>query len=409
MRAAKQAFRRMAATVSSISQETGAEPDYLARVRKLAPDIAAGSEQGERDRKLPADLMAKLHEAGLFRLLLPKPFNGAELAPPLFFEVIEESARHDASTAWCLCQGNGCTMAAAYLDAPVAAKMWKDSPDAVLAWGPGPGTGVVEGDGYRVTGKWSFASGGRHATWLGAHVKIVEPDGSPRMGADGMQVERTMLIPASDTRFTDIWDVIGLLGTGSDQFDLNDHFVAHDHSIIRDVPEERRYDTPLYQFKTSNMYAIGFAATALGIARSMHEDFIELAGGKKPRLARLKLNENHVVQSEVGQSHARLWSARSFLLSEVTDIWQSVSETGQLTVDQRMRIRLATTFAIHAAKHVCDKVYELAGATVIFKSSPLERRFRDLSTVTQQVQGQRRHFETVGAYLLGQPPDLSAT
>ncbi len=398
----------MAATVSSLSQESGAEVDYLARVRKLAPDIAAGSEQGERDRKLPDHLMDKLHEAGLFRLLLPKPFNGAELAPPQFFEVIEESARHDASTAWCLCQGNGCTMAAAYLDAPVAAKIWSDDPKAVLAWGPGPGKGVVEGEGYRVTGKWSFASGGRHATWLGAHVKIVEADGSPRVLDDGSQAERTMLIPVSETQFTDIWDVIGLLGTGSDQFDLTDHHVRHDHSIVRDVKEERRYEAPLYQFKTSNMYAIGFAATALGIARSMHEDFIELAGGKTPRLARQKLAENNVVQSEVGQSHARLGSARSFLVDEISDIWREVSSTGRITLDHRMRIRLATTFAIHHAKHVADRVYELAGATAIFKSSPLERRFRDISTVTQQVQGQRRHLETVGAYLLGQPPDESA-
>jgi len=398
----------MAATVSTIPQDAGLEIDFLQQARNLGPKIAAASEQGERDRKLSADLMSQLHEAGLFRLLLPKPFNGGEVAPPLFFEVIEETARHDASTAWCLCQGNGCTMAAAYLDAEVAAEIWRDDPRAVLAWGPGPGKGVVEGDGYRVTGKWSFASGGRHANWLGAHVKIVEPDGSSRMLPDGTQAERTMLFPASQTQFTEIWDVIGLLGTGSDQFDLTDQFVTHDHSIVRDVAEERRYDAPLYQFKTSNMYAIGFAATALGIARTMHEDFLGLAGGKTPRLTRQKLSENNVVQSEVGQSQARLGSARSFLLDEVSEIWQEVSATGRITLDHRMRIRLATTFAIHQAKYVADRVYELAGATAIFKSSPLERRFRDISTVTQQVQGQRRHFETVGAYLLGQPPDESA-
>jgi len=398
----------MAATISTIPQGAGAEADYLARIRDLGPAIAAASEQGERDRKLSPDLMAQLHEAGLFRLLLPKPFNGGEIAPTLFFEVMEEAARHDASTAWCLCQGNGCTMAAAYLDAGVAAEIWSDNPRTVLAWGPGPGKGVVDGDGYQVTGKWSFASGGRHATWLGAHVKIFEKDGSPRMLPNGNQAERTMLFPASQTQFTDIWDVIGLLGTGSDQFDLTDQFVAHDHSIVRDVADERRYDAPLYQFKTSNMYAIGFAATALGIARTMHEDFVGLAGGKTARLTRQKLSENNVVQSEVGQSQARLGSARSFLLDEVADIWRDVSATGRITVDQRMRIRLATTFAIHQAKYVADRVYELAGATAIFKSNSLERRFRDISTVTQQVQGQRRHFETVGAFLLGLPPDESA-
>lgn len=400
----------MAATVSTIPKGASAEIDYLSRIRDLAENIAAASEQGERDRKLPDALMAQLHEAGLFRLLLPKPFEGGEVSPPLFFEVIEEAARRDASTAWCLCQGNGCAMAAAYLDAEVAAKIWSGNPRAVLAWGPGPGTGVADGDGdgYRVTGHWSFASGGRHATWLGAHVKIVEADGSPRLLPDGTQAERTMLIPVEDTQFVDIWDVIGLLGTGSDRFDLNDHFVRHDHSIVRDVADERRYGAPLYQFKTTNMYAIGFAATALGIARTMHEEFISLAGGKTPRMARQKLSENNVVQSEVGQSQARLGSARSFLLDEARDIWSDVAATGRITLDQRVRIRLASTYAIHQAKHVGDMVYELAGATAIFKSSPLERRFRDLRTVTQQLQGQRRHFEAVGAILLGQQPDESS-
>ncbi|MDP6953596.1 MAG: acyl-CoA dehydrogenase family protein [Alphaproteobacteria bacterium] len=399
----------MAETASTVTRQAGTEIDYLERARALAPVISGASDQGERDRKLPVELMDRLHEAGLFRLLLPRQFNGAEVAPPVFFEVIEETARHDASTAWCLCQGNGCAVAAAYLDAAVAAEIWSEDPRAVLAWGPGPGTGIADGKGYRVSGHWSFVSGGRHATWLGAHVKLVEPDGSPRLLPDGSQAERTMLVPAAETQFTDIWDVIGLLGTGSDRFDLNDHFVAHDHSIVRDVDDECRCDTPLYRFKTSNLYAIGFAATALGIARTMHEDFIALAGTKTPRMTRQKLSENNVVQSEVGQSQARLGSARAFVLAEVTDIWQDVLATGRLTVDQRMRLRLATTYAIHQAKHVGDMVYELAGATAIFKSSPLEHRFRDLRTVTQQVQGQRRHFETVGAYLLGQPADLTST
>ena len=89
--------------------------------------------------------------------------------------------------------------------------------------------------GYRVTGVWAFASGGRHATWLGAHCPIWQADGSPRLDANGRQVERTMLVPSSEVEWTDIWNVVGLRGTASDQFALTDHFVRGDHSITRDL------------------------------------------------------------------------------------------------------------------------------------------------------------------------------
>ena len=115
-------------------------------------------------------MLDKLHEAGLFRLLLPRSSNGIETDPLTFFHVIETIARADGSTAWCLSQAGGCAMSAAYLDLPVAHAIFGNDPRAVVAWGPGPKVRAVECEGgYRVTGVWSFNSGGRHATWLGAH------------------------------------------------------------------------------------------------------------------------------------------------------------------------------------------------------------------------------------------------
>ena len=109
------------------------QTDYPARARELGPLIAAAADRAEHDRRLPPELLDALHEAGLFRLLLPRPFDGAELGPPDFFRTIEAVAEVDASTAWCLCQANGCAMSAAYLDAPVAEAIWGDDPRAV--WG----------------------------------------------------------------------------------------------------------------------------------------------------------------------------------------------------------------------------------------------------------------------------------
>jgi alkylation response protein AidB-like acyl-CoA dehydrogenase len=387
--------------------QADAGEDWLARVQRIAATIEAEAEASERRLRLTSTLQSALHREGLFRLLLPRPFGGLEVDPPTFFRVIEEVAKHDASTAWCLCQGNGCAMAAAYLDPEIAEEIWGGDPEAVLAWGPGARSqAIVEGDGYRLTGRWSFVSGGRNANWLGGHASLIEPDGSPRQGADGENVVRTLLLPASEARWIDAWDVIGLRGTGSDSFEVKDLFVRDDHSLRRDDPAERRYQAPLYLFPQISLYAAGFCATALGVARAMLDSFIELAVDKRPPLAKRTLRDTGMVQYEVAQAEARIRAARAFVLSELRDIWRGVVATQALSIANRMRIRLATTFAIHEAKAAADVAYDLGGATAIFIGSDFERRFRDIHTVTQQQQGRKAHLQTVGAFLLGLPPDL---
>ncbi len=396
----------MRARASTAAAEPAA--DILDRVQSLAPVIDRLAERAERERRLPAELLAELHDRRLFRLLLPAPFDGEEIDPVTFFRIIEAVAKLDASTAWCLCQANGCAMTAAYLEPAVAQEIWGRDPAAVLSWGPGSKSRAVrEGDGYRLTGNWSFASGGRHATWFGGHAVVVAPDGTAERDADGAAVIRTMLFPARLATMTDVWDVIGLRATGSDAYAVADLFVRHSHSVTRDDPADRRHQAPLYQFPALSLYAIGFSGTALGIARTMLDTFKELAGGKTPRLARQMLRDNGVIQADTARAEARLGAARAFMVREVADIWSAVVARGRLTVAERMRIRLASTYAIHEAKAAADTAYDLAGATAIFASSRFERRFRDIHTVTQQLQGRKTHFETVGAFLLGHPPDLS--
>jgi len=383
--------------------EAGSE--HLERARRLAPEIAAFAERIEAERLLPAELLALLHEAGLYRLLLPRSLGGAELDPRRFVEIIETIAKADASTAWCLCQAAGCSMVAAFLKPAVAAEIFGNK-RAILAWGPGPARAVA-GDGvYRLSGNWSFASGGRHASWLGGQAPVFEADGTPRLGADGQQAVRTLLFPAERAAMTDIWRVIGLRGTASDAYSVSDLVVAHDYSVARDDQAERREKGPLYWFPTSSVYAAGFGGVALGIARAALDAFIDLAANKTPRGFRHALRDNAVVQSEVARAEARLLSSRLFLLHSLDEIWREVVRADTLTIAQRMRIRLAATFAIGEATAVGDTAYHAAGATAIFQSNGFERRFRDIHTVAQQVQGRAAHFETVGGFLLGLEPAI---
>ena len=385
------------------------DPAVIARAEALRPAIEAASNDIEKNRRLPPALLDKLHEARLFRLLLPRSSNGIETDPVTFFHVIETIARGDASTAWCVSQGGGCAMTAAYLDLPVANEIFGHDPRAVLAWGPGPKVKAIEAEGgYRVTGVWAFASGGRHATWLGAHCPVLKADGSPRMGPDGKQVERTMLVRAGDVAWTDIWDTVGLRGTASDQFTLEDHFVRADHSITRDFEKECREPGPLYRMSAMTCYEVGFAGVALGIARASLDAFVDVARNKVPRGQKSPLRDNAVVQSNAALAEVNVRAARAYLLQAVADIWHTVAQPGgKLTVDQRITIRMASTHAIHKAREAVDFAYNAAGASAIFGSHPLERRFRDIHTVTQQLQGRLSHFETVGAWMLGADADLT--
>jgi alkylation response protein AidB-like acyl-CoA dehydrogenase len=387
------------------------DPAVISRAEALRPVVEAASNEIEDHRRLPPALLDRLHEARLFRLLLPRSSKGDETDPVTFFHVIETISRGDASTAWCLSQAGGCAMTAAYLALPVANEIFGDDPRAVLAWGPGPKARAValEG-GDRVTGVYAFASGCRHATWLGAHAPIFQADGSPLRGANGKIVERTMLVPAEEVVWTDIWDTVGLRGTASDQFALTDHFVRADHSITRDYSEpgkERRETGALYRMSAMTCYEVGFAGVALGIARGALDDFIDVARNKIPRGSRSPIRDSAVVQTNIGQAEVAIRSARAFLLQSVAEIWREISGGAALTVDHRITIRMASTNAIHKAREAVDVVYNAAGATAVFESHPLARRFRDIHTVTQQLQGRLSHFETVGAWILGADADLT--
>ena len=380
---------------------------FLKRVRRLHTIIADASDRAEQNHELPLELLKVLHQNSLFQLLLPKPFGGFEIDPAGFCQIIEGVAKIDASTAWCLCQANGCAMAAAFVPDQVAKDIWLGNKPGVLAWGPGKGDAVRYGDCYRLSGSWSFVSGGRHATWLGGHAILREENGDPYRDTHGQTLSQTFLFPSSQAMMTKTWDVIGLLGTGSDTFSVEDISVPITHVLSRDDASARRYQAPLYLFPATSLYASGFAGTALGIARSMLDSFKSLVLEKTPRLERQQLHENAIIQTEIGQSEARLNAARTFLVSELEDIWSTVTTNQSLTIEQRMRIRLASTHAIHESKTVANAAYETAGASAIFVGSPFQRRFRDIHTVAQQIQGRKSHFQTVGSFLLGHPPDLA--
>ena len=377
------------------------------RAAQLGALIVSHRDAIDVDRRLPAPLLGALHDAGLFRMLLPKPYGGEEAKPAQFFAAIEAAARHDASVAWCLCQANGCAMTAAYLSPDIANEIWGKDPRAVLAWGPGKAEAAQADGGYAVSGELMFASGGRHATWLGAHTPVKTANGEPVLNSSGKPEIRTFLMPASEIEMKDIWNVIGLRGTASDGYQLENKFVPEAYTTFRDDPDKRTYSAPLYHYPAMTMYATGFAGVALGIAQGFLGDFLQFAQGKTPRMAKSTVANSPVAQAETAAASARIMASRALLMQETEQVWAETLEIGGLSAAGRARIRLASTFAIHEAKGAVNALYDLAGADAIFASGPFERRFRDIHTVTQQLQGRKSHLQSVGAWLMGHEPDLN--
>ena len=378
--------------------------DPVRRAQRLRALIEAAAPAIERDRSLPQELRAALHDAHLFRLLLPRSCGGEEAEPAAFVGAVEEVAKGDASTAWCVAQGSGCSMAAAYVDADVAREIFGDK-QAVLAWGPvGPNAKATAVDGgYRVTGTWLYASGSRHAEWLGGHCPLVDADGKPRLGPDGKPTERTVLFPKSKATIRDVWQVMGLKGTGSDTYTVSDLFVPARYTFTRESAADRRETGPLYRFTTFQMFGAGFAGVALGIARATLDAFVQIAGTKVPMLAAKPLRDNAVVQSKVAIAEAQLQSSRAFLMQTLNNMWDIASRGNSFTLQQRAMLRLASVHAIHQCKEVIETAYHLAGGTAIFENEAFERRLRDIHAVTQQVQSQFVNFELTGQVLLGLP------
>ena len=372
------------------------------RARALAPMITRDADEIERTRRLTEPVVSALIENGLYRALLPQSLGGAEAPPEVFMQVLEEIAKADASTAWCLGQCAVCAMTAAYLDKDAANEIFNTAP-GILAWGAIANEVHVVPGGYRITGRWDFASGSRQASWLGAHVQVVEADGTRRLMPNGAPEIRTILFPATSATMYDVWDVIGLSGTGTDSYSVENLFIPEKFAALRDNFSALREKGPLYGITTYTMFGLGFGAIALGVARATLDAATELARGKAS-VGLKAMRENSAVQGLIGRTEGNWRAARAYLYGAAAEAWRDLTQTGKLTEQHRAALRLASTWTIHQSVAVVDAAYHMAGATAVFRANKFERRFRDMHAIAQQIQARDSHYEDVGKAILAGTP-----
>jgi alkylation response protein AidB-like acyl-CoA dehydrogenase len=380
-----------------MSQRPGFE--LIERARSLQPLIAREADEIERTRRLTAPVVSALIENGLYRALLPQSLGGSEAPLEIFMQMQEEIAKADASTAWCLGQCSVCAMTAAYLDHDAATEIF-NTPPGILAWGAIAHEVKVVPGGYLANARWEFASGSRQASWLGSHVRVVEADGSTRKKPDGSPEIRTILFPASSATMYDVWDVIGLRGTGTDSYSVENLVIPEKFAALRDDPRGLRETGPLYKLTTNMVFGMGFAATSVGVARAMLEASIELARSKMPQ-GLGAMRENNAVQGLIGRTEASLRAARAYLYATAAEVWSDLERGDPITEEHRIALRIAATWTIHHAASVVDTAYHMAGATAVFNANKFERRFRDMHAIAQQIQARDTHYEDAGKAILG--------
>ena len=338
-------------------------------------------------------------DAGLFHMAVPRVIGGGELDLPTYVQVIEEIGKADASTGWCLNQGAIFGTYAARMPREVARRIWIDTPRAVVANTPAAtAKAIAVPGGYRVTGRQGFSTGCRHASWLAAHATVSE-QGRPRLD-DGQPETRYCFVPRAQAELLDTWQVRGMRGTGTNHFAVNDVFVPDDRTV-KSVTAPLVEQGPLYRLPRTLVFASGDAAVALGTARSCLDAFTDLATTKTPRAMDALLRDQSMIQSEVGRAEARLRAGLAFLREGVGEIWGAVVANGAVTLEQRAVLRLATTDGIRTAASVVDMVYNMAGATAAYESSPIQRHFQDVHVMSQHLQARLAHYELVGRHWLG--------
>ena len=243
----------------------------------------------------PADLARTMAEAGLFRMAVPRSLGGLEVEAATLLRAIELIGEADGSAGWCLMIGVTSTVIAAYLPREVAHEIFAE-PTTIVGGAFAPlGRAVREGDHYRLSGRWPWASGSINCQWLMGGSAILE-DGKPRLLPNGMLDSRLLVFPTAQATLIDSWFAAGLCGTGSGDMEVQELRVpaARSISLMSDRPVE---GGPLYVFPVFGLLALGIGAVALGIARAAITDLVALAGGKKPQGSTRTLAERATAQT----------------------------------------------------------------------------------------------------------------
>ncbi|GHJ45606.1 hydroxylase [Catellatospora sp. TT07R-123] len=381
-------------------QLTTEQEEWLKRVADLEPLLAAHRDRSDNVREMSREVFEALRDAGLFRMWVSRAFGGGQASILTGVTVVEALARIDASVAWLVGTQAALSRLSDYLPEPVAHRLYRENTGLVIGATRPTGTAERVEGGYRLTGKWPLASGYAHARWL-LCTAVVTSGGEPVVTPAGREA-RLLLVPREQTTAEDTWHTLGLRGTGSIDFRVDDVFVPDELSVGRtDVlryPPERASQAYAIDYFTFVHYAD--APVTLGIAQDALESFRPTVADRVPVGGTATLAESHTMQDRLARAEMLAYSAR-LLLWDAARQGDRYGATGGLPLTATVRLTAATV--ADKATAAVDTVVDLAGTSVIYRKNRLERCFRDVHTANKHISMAPAHFEMVGQYLVGGP------
>jgi indole-3-acetate monooxygenase len=367
--------------------------------RFLEPLIRAHAEELDQGR-VPPPLVEALYDTGVFKAMLPREVGGLEVEPVEWLQLIEELARINASVGWLAFIQSGVGLT--FLDPERFERFRKRGGGRlILAMNLGRMAGKavrVEG-GYRIGGRWPFASGCPFATWLGGLSVVCDPGGSPVLDADGQPQRLLAIWPADQARLIDTWDGLGLRGTGSGDFEISDLFVPDDQ-VNPGFYSAPIYDRPLFRIK--EMPEVGHGAHALGVASAALESFVA-AVRERPvpgstRHAAMGHMQAH--QMAFARADAAVRAARALLHETARAAYEDATARPELSLELRVRLREANIFTVRTAKEAVGLIFDMAGSSAVYRGRPIEQAFRDISTAANHTNYMDTAYAAIGSYFL---------
>ena len=378
-------------------------PDIVAAAIRLAPAVRAARDQAEQMRQTPPALAAEITRTGIYQMYFPRSMGGPETPPLTAFRVVEELSKADGSVGWCAMIATALSLNAGRLPVEVGRELAGTPADYRGAGSARPGGRAwdVPG-GYRVKGRWNFASGIQNARWLYCTCIMMDGD-KPRQSATGGPILRAVWVPRDSVTIVDTWSVMGMRGTGSQDFTVDDVVVPAVRSCLSDAdPVETG---PLYNQRACyvNLWTPS-AANALGIARGAIDSLAEIAATEASTMSTNLLRDRSMVQTGIAEADAIVNAARAYVFDAVGTLWRALC-AGETPSDHAIaQGRLSIVHAMHEAVRAVDKVFHAAGTNAIYTRLPLERAFRDVHVAVQHAAALPGYFESAGKVLLGLRP-----
>ena len=370
--------------------------EKVAQARALRPLIMQHRDESDREWRLAQPVVEALVKLGAFRAVIPRAAGGEEWDWLTFMRVVEELSTVDGSVGWTMGVGGGVGgVVSGWLSADAARDVFSSDPIGLTAGaGQRNGLGRAVDGGYRLTGRWSFASGAAHASWFMGGYSLDDPAANPPPGPGPM-----MFMPRQDVIVLDTWSVGGMRGTSSHDFAVDDVFVPTQYTAdpANTVPH---HSGPLYRLPFLLVLGSGLGPLALGMARGAVDCFIELMARKQDRRGGMPLGDRLTVQERLAQAEAAIRSARAFFYEVAQELWETACAGGPLSPRQVTMFRLANMNATQSGRRAVDLVFHAAGTSGIYTANPLERIFRDIHVATQHRQGSPEEMYQVGAFIL---------